>query len=195
MNGILQFDRGFCRLINATWQNTFFDWLMPFLRIPAFWVPLYIFLLVFIILNVKKNAGLLILFTLITITLTDQVSSSLIKPFFHRLRPCADEAIAAWHRSLINCPINSSFTSSHAVNHFGLAMFFYFTLKEYLGKYASLFFVWAFAICYAQVYVGVHYPLDVICGGILGCMLGYFTAFLYKRILQYLRRKELQNTI
>jgi undecaprenyl-diphosphatase len=70
-------------------------------------------------------------------------------------------------------PQSSSFTSSHATNHFALAAFFYFTLKKYFNKWGLLFFCWAFMICYAQVYVGVHYPFDVICGGIIGFSIGY----------------------
>lgn len=81
-------------------------------------------------------------------------------------------------------PGNGSFTSSHAANHFGLAMFLYATLKNYLGKWMLLFFVWAFFICYAQVYVGVHYPFDILGGAVLGCLIGYGTAYLLKNLVK-----------
>ena len=80
-------------------------------------------------------------------------------------------------RFLLNYrPQSSSFTSSHAANHFGLAVFFYCSLSKQVGKWAWLFIVWATAICYAQVYVGVHYPLDVVCGGVIGIVFGYLSA-------------------
>ncbi|MEJ7611591.1 MAG: hypothetical protein WKF88_10480 [Ferruginibacter sp.] len=130
MKAIIQFDREFFRLINYTLHNDFFDWLMPLLRIPEFWGPLYIFLLLFILFNVKNNIGWLIFFGVLTVGLTDQVSSTLIKHNIHRIRPCAEEALSAWRRVLSGCSGNSSFTSSHAANHFGLAFFLYFTLKK-----------------------------------------------------------------
>lgn len=75
-----------------------------------------------------------------------------------------------------------SFTSSHATNHFGAGVFFFITLKPYLKNGAYLFFVWAALISYAQIYVGVHYPLDIICGALIGSMIGLFTAKLYEKI-------------
>ncbi len=184
MKEIIQFDRAFFRLINYSLHNDFFDWLMPLLRIPTFWAPLYIFLLCFILFNVKHRTALLILFAIITVVLTDQVSSTLIKHNIYRLRPCADEALAAWRRVLSGCSANSSFTSSHAANHFGIAVFLYITLKKHFGKYIYIFFIWAFLISYAQVYVGRHYPLDVICGGLVGGLVGTFTGRLYNRFSQ-----------
>jgi undecaprenyl-diphosphatase len=180
---LLHFDRQFFRLINDRWHNSFFDWLMPLLRTPVFWSPLYIFLLFFLIFNYKKKAGWLILFAVITAALTDQVSSTLIKHNIHRLRPCAEEAIALWRRALVACGGNSSFTSSHAANHFGLAVFFYLTAKDLFGRYIYLFFVWAFLVCYAQVYVGVHYPFDVICGAIVGAIVAFIVAYIYKKAI------------
>ena len=188
---LLKLDTRLFKLVNADWHNQFFDWLMPWLRTPMFWSPLYIFILVFILTNVKKNRGLFILFTLLTVILTDQVSSTLIKGNIHRLRPCAEEAIAAWRRALVGCGGNSSFTSSHAANHFGLAFFLYKTLKEYCGRWIYLLFGWAFIVCYAQVYVGVHYPGDVIGGGIAGTLIGLFSAYLYKLTAKNIKSNSL----
>ena len=71
--------------------------------------------------------------------------------------------------------------SSHAANHFAMAMFIYSTLKNYIGKWLGLLFVWAFFIAYAQVYVGVHYPIDVICGGLFGSVIGYGWAKFFQK--------------
>jgi undecaprenyl-diphosphatase len=151
-------------------------------------MPLYLFLVLLIAINFKKQAFWIIAFAVITVTLTDVISSRIVKPYFNRLRPCNDPDMATMIRFLLSYrPGNGSFTSSHATNHFGIAMFLYMALKKYFGKCLPvkagmlLLFVWAFFICYAQVYVGVHYPGDVIGGGILGCLIGYGTAFILNR--------------
>jgi membrane-associated phospholipid phosphatase len=177
MEQLLGMDRSSFHLINAKWHNSFFDLVMPFLRHANFWLPLYLFLFVFALLNFKRNTWWWIVFAACTAILTNFISSDIIKENFYRPRPCGDPDLQGKMRFLVSyCPISSSFTSSHATNHFGLAAFFYFTLRNYIGKWAGLFFVWSILIIYAQVYVGVHYPLDVISGGLIGFVLGYLSA-------------------
>ncbi len=182
MQQLLQFDRSFFQLINRQWQNAFFDWLMPWLRNSEMWVPLYLFVLLFVCINYKKNAGWFILFAVLTAILSDFISSTLIKPNFFRLRPCNEPSLANSIHVLVGYrPQSSSFTSSHAVNHFALATYLYITLKKQLGKKMLWWFAWAFSIAYAQVYVGVHYPLDVICGAFIGILIGYLPGQLVKK--------------
>lgn len=179
MQQLIQLDKELFKLLNGQWTNPFFDWIMPWLRNSNMWMPLYLFLILLIAINFKKQAFWIIAFGIITITLTDGISSKIIKPYFDRIRPCNDPDMASMIRFLLPYrPGNGSFTSSHATNHFGIAMFLYMALKKYFGKWMLLLFVWAFFIGYAQVYVGVHYPGDVIGGGILGCLLGYGTAYI-----------------
>jgi undecaprenyl-diphosphatase len=119
----------------------------------------------------------------INVALTDQISSSFFKPFFHRLRPCADPTLMHQSRLLLDhCSGGFSFTSSHAANHFGLAMFIVMTLQPLLKNYRYLFLIWAAIISYAQVYVGVHFPLDVFAGAIIGIAVGYLNSKLYTKI-------------
>ena len=73
------------------------------------------------------------------------------------------------------CGANGSFTSSHAMNHFAFAAYVYFTFRRF-SAYFSLLFIWAAFISFSQVYVGVHYPSDVLCGGLLGCGFGWIAA-------------------
>lgn len=177
MNRLIQLDHHLFYLINGKWHNNLFDSVMPVLRAPQLWVPLYLFLLLFILLNFRKNAGWWILFIAGTALLSDFISSDLIKENIFRLRPVNNPYLVPAARSLLNYkPQSSSFTSSHAVNHFSLATFFYFTLKKHIGKWAKLFFLWAGIIIYAQVYVGVHFPLDVICGAMVGILFGYLSS-------------------
>ncbi len=176
---LIHWDQKLFTYINSKWTNSFFDGLLPFLRESAIWAPVYLFLIVFVWQNLRKYKWWHLGFTLLTVTLTDVTSSRLIKHTVQRLRPCNDPIIADKVRLLLNhCSGGFSFTSSHAANHFGIAMFLYLTCKSY-SKWFTLFFVWALAIAYAQVYVGVHYPLDVFCGMCVGLLLGWITAKLY----------------
>ena len=170
--------------INQHYTNSFFDWLMPVWRNANIWIPLYILVLFFAIIKLKKQVWIWILFAAITVLLTDQISSHIFKPFFARPRPCADVDFAPQIRLLLShCSGGFSFTSSHAANHFGIAIFFITTLSSYLKNWKNLFIAWAIIVCYAQVYVGVHYPLDVLFGGLLGALIGKLTGnFCYKKM-------------
>jgi len=179
-NQLIRFDKWLFSIINQKATNAFFDTLMPIIRQPLNWIPLYLFLIIYAFIKFPKKALYWILGLGITATITDVLSSHIIKPFVGRLRPCNDLSIASSVRLLVDhCGQNGSFTSSHATNHFGVAMFIFMTLSTYFKNYRYLFFVWAGAISYAQVYVGVHFPFDVLFGGILGCIIGWGTGELF----------------
>lgn len=185
---ILQLDRSLFFIINDRWSNSFFDLVLPYTRNSLTWVPLYLFLILFISVTYKKKGFFWILLAIATAASTDLVSSRLIKETIFRLRPCADVSLAGhMHFLLQYCPQSSSFTSSHAANHFGFAVFLYCTLRKYYSKWIMLIFVWAFIICYAQVYVGVHYPLDILGGAVAGSIIGYIFARIFN---QYIGLKQ-----
>lgn len=174
---IAEWDKNLFFLINGEWVNTFNDFLLPILRYPKTWIPLYVLLLLYGLIKFKQKSWSWILFAIICITISDQLSSQVLKGFFDRLRPCQD--FPGLVRLLVDrCPGNASFPSSHAVNHFAMGTYFMLSLKPFLKKWSYLFLLWAASICYAQVYVGVHYPLDVTGGAILGILIGWFVAFL-----------------
>ena len=181
MQRILEAYKYIFNLINNKWNNSFFDAVMPLLRNSNFWLPLYLFLLVFALVNIKKS-GWFILLTICTAALTDIVSSHIIKNHIFRLRPCQDANLVGTIRVLVSyCPQSSGFTSSHAANHFGLAAFASGTLYPYAGKWIYLTYAWAFLIIYAQLYVGVHYPIDVLGGALVGVMAGLLTSSIYQK--------------
>ncbi len=166
--------------INGEWHNSFLDTFLPFLRQSYLWIPFYFFLLIFVPLNFKKNGFYWSLFFLLTASLSDYISSTIVKGTILRLRPCQNPLIIEHLRLLLHyCPGNSSFTSSHATNHFAVAMFIYTTFKQQISKWWALLFVWAIIISYTQVYVGIHFPLDVTGGAILGSIIGYLTGQIF----------------
>ncbi len=168
--------------VNTVWTNSLLDSIFPWWREASSWIPLYLFLLVFGILNFPKKVLPWLLGIAITITLSDQLSSKLVKNWIARPRPCQEGYLAGHIRLLLDsCGSGFSFTSSHATNHFALAFFFYLTLKPIFKKWSPLFFIWAATISYGQVYVGVHYPLDVIGGGLIGSGIGYFAGSIFNK--------------
>ena len=179
---VIELDHQLFFAINGKWSNAFFDSVLPYTRESMVWLPLYLFLLVFIWMNFGKQGLWWALFFICLAACCDLVSSKLIKDNIMRARPCRHPEIAAHIRFLVNyCPQSSSFTSSHAANHFGMATFIYFTLRRYTSKWLALFFVWAAIICYAQVYVGVHFPIDVTSGAILGIFIGYLMSVIFNK--------------
>lgn len=176
MQSINQWDKLLLKHINSEWHTNFLDGLLPALRNQFTWLPLYLFLILFIVVNYKKTRWWWIAFAVATVIVTNFISSGLLKQNFIRLRPCNDSSIASWIRLFkgIYLPQSSSFVSSHAANHFGMATFFYITLKKNFKIWPLLFFVWAAGISYAQMYIGVHYPTDILGGTIVGLSIGYF---------------------
>jgi membrane-associated phospholipid phosphatase len=179
---IEQWDQWFFIKINSQWTNPLFDTAMPYMRNPVFWAPLYIFLTMFVLLNFKTKGLWWAVLFFSTIALTDLAGTYIFKHNFHRLRPCSDPDFYFHVRLLLKQCGGNSFISNHAANHFGMAAFFYTTFRRLLKKWVWIPFLWAAIIGYAQVYVGIHYPLDVICGALLGMLFGFFTgAFFNKR--------------
>ncbi|MFM7719940.1 MAG: phosphatase PAP2 family protein, partial [Sediminibacterium sp.] len=160
--------------INGVWHHPLLDAVLPWTRQSNNWIPLYIGLLGWLFYQIGWKTLKWLLFALINVGLTDQISSSVFKPFFHRLRPCNDPTLVGKTRLLLDqCAGGFSFTSSHAANHFGIAMFIFMTWGVIQKKYTRFFFVWAGIIAFAQIYVGVHYPLDIIVGTIIGLVSGF----------------------
>jgi len=115
----------------------------------------------------------MVLFAVATVGMADVVSSKLVKPAVQRVRPCNDVGLKFEVRELVHCGGGYSFTSSHATNHFAIATFLYLVLGGLRKKWIRwALLAWAASIAYGQVYVGVHYPLDVITGAVLGSLIG-----------------------
>lgn len=175
-------DQALFRKINIEWANVFCDRIMPYVRDQRTWYPLYAVLLVYIIRKFRWKSLPFMLAAGATVALTDQVSSSLLKNYFGRVRPCSEPLLTGLVQLRVAyCPTSGSFTSSHAANHFGIAAFIFFCLKPCFGKWGWLFFAWAALICYAQVYVGVHYPGDVLGGAATGALLGWLMSLAFRR--------------
>ncbi|MDZ4844268.1 MAG: phosphatase PAP2 family protein [Chitinophagales bacterium] len=179
---LIEWDRTLFYLVNSVWVNSFFDSLLPWLRDKYTWTPLYVFIVSFFVLNYKQRGVFAMLYLGIAVLFCDQISSDIIKPLVGRLRPCNDPLWDEYMRLLVRgCGSGFSFTSSHAANHFGVATFLGIVVWQYSKIILPIGFLWAALVCYAQVYVGVHYPLDITGGGVLGIFIGGGMSALFSR--------------
>jgi undecaprenyl-diphosphatase len=180
---LIKTDRELFTFIHHTASSPSFDWIMKLLRDALTWAPLYAFILYWIVKTHKRYAWQFILFTLLTFAVTDYTSASILKPLFERPRPCFDEELRPIIRDLVGCGGRFGMPSTHASNHFGLAAFWYFSISWMSNRRWWWLWIWAFIIGYAQVYVGKHYPGDIIVGGVLGTSVGYLFAALFQKWL------------
>jgi undecaprenyl-diphosphatase len=175
---LLGIDRWFFSLINLTLRNGLFDITMPFLTDLNQMLGGKIFFLaigmLLLILGGRKGR-ILVIVLIVTLTISDQFSSAVIKPLVERQRPCYIlEAV----RLLVPCGSGKSFPSSHAVNMFAAAVVCSYMFR----RWAWIFFSFAGIIAFSRVYVGVHYPSDVVGGALIGFLIGQGMVFLVKYI-------------
>lgn len=180
MSSILQFDESLFHFINGEMHNYVLDIIMPYWREKLLWAPLYLFLVFFMVMNFKIKGLYFLLFVIAIITISDTLSSQVIKKTYERDRPCNNIYLKKKVNLLVDCGPGYSFTSSHATNHFAIAVFFILTLGRMIKWIKWPFILWAASISFAQVYVGVHFPLDVIVGALLGSFIGFWVSVIYQ---------------
>jgi membrane-associated phospholipid phosphatase len=174
-------DKALFVLIQQDSDHSVLDKIMPLMREPFTWVPLYAFILFYILFKHRNKAFSFIILSVLTFAITDSLTAQVLKPLFGRLRPCLDPEMQTVVRTLVDCAGRWSMPSNHAANHFGLAAFWFYSLRSITGKKWHWLWFWAGAVCYAQVYVGKHYPLDVFVGAVTGWLtgLGMYRLFVF----------------
>ena len=183
---ILEYDHKLFLLLNNL-GNESFDWFWMLMTNKLFNFFVYSIALIYLLKKTDiKSLISMILFLSILILISDQ-TSNLFKNFFERLRPCYDEQISSYMRLVKDsCGGLYSFFSAHASNSFALASFFFFVYYKIIQRKIILFFVLASLVSYSRVYIGVHYPLDIITGSVFGFVSGFilfkFWVFSLKRI-------------
>lgn len=174
------------------------DWLDPvmtFVSSEMGWIPFYIVLL-YLVFKKLGWRGLLFVVIGVTVLITcsDQLSAHVFKPVFHRFRPCHDPLIQDLaHLPNGHCGGQYGFISSHACNTFALASFITLIMKRFYKKIGWLMFIWATLVAYSRIYMGVHFPGDVLCGAAVGMMLGFGIGSLLSMILKKFQSKSARN--
>ncbi len=178
------FDKNLVVAVNQ-WHNPTLDFIMRWSSDTKIWIPFYAFLIGLLVWKLGwKQALIVILGVVLVIIISDQITSSFMKPFFARLRPCHVETLRL---SLPDgCGGKYGFASSHAANTFGLATTFYFFLKKHLPSIVWLFF-WAAFVSFSRIYLGAHYLTDILAGASVGIVAGVFVYSITKYLLKMVK--------
>lgn len=168
-------------VVNGLAGNQITDGFMLAMSAKFIWIPLYALLLVLLWKRLgSQSLAYVLLGAFLTVVITDQGSVYFFKETFQRLRPCHNMDLIP-HLDLLgrNCGGRFSFVSSHAANVFGVASFV-FTLDRVASGYGAIFF-WAFLVALSRVYLGVHYPSDVVVGAFYGSFVGFASGHLFSK--------------
>ena len=158
-------------------NSPFFDQVMYAISGKIIWIPLYLAILIYLGIKYKRKFLIIVLFIILAATLADQISV-LIKNLVERLRPCHEPELQGLvHLVKGECGGMYSFVSSHATNSFNVALISLLLIKK--RWFTISIILWALVVGYSRIYLGVHYPGDVICGSILGALIGWGIYSLY----------------
>ena len=172
------FDTYFYHLINQQLTADWLDFLMVKFSDKLFWIPLYAVVIFFLYKQFGKQSLLILFFAGLSVVMADRLTSGYMKPLIKRERPC--HVVALSPRVLDPCHETGSMPSSHAANHFAIAIFFIGIFGMHKKTLTTLWLLWAASIAYSRVYCGVHYPTDVLVGGALGALIGFICLKLYR---------------
>lgn len=171
-------DRSLLLFING-WNSPLFDHIMWFISGKTSWIPLYLALLFFIVRKERKYWWLAFIALGLAITLADQISVKGFKEVFERYRPSHNlelkgllHHVKGYHGGMYG------FVSSHAANSFAIAVFLALFFKNRKASIALI--AWATIVSYSRVYLGVHYPADIVCGAILGATMAFLSYSIYQ---------------
>ena len=166
--------------INKTLANPFTDFFMPFITDINHWKIFYVIMFLYLMIGGGKKGRIVGISLLLLITASDQLSSNLIKHTVERIRPC--NVLQGVHL-LVGATQSFSFPSSHAVNNFAGAVF----LSHFYPRFKISFYIGALLMAISRVFVGVHYPSDVLGGMIIGIVMGLFFVYVWDTINKKLK--------
>jgi undecaprenyl-diphosphatase len=181
MEKLIELDMKLFTLLNG-WHSDFCDPIMVFLSKVWVWIPLYLGVLVYLFFTKKWKVALLAVATIVLAYLASEHISVFIKESVARLRPCEEPLLANSVRMLEPHGSLYGFVSGHACNTFCFAALSSLIIRKKI--YSILIFTWAAMVSYSRIYVGKHYPADIIGGALLGLLIAYLVWLIYKTILR-----------
>ena len=183
MEKLIEIDMKLFTLLNG-WHSISFDPIMIFLSKVWVWVPLYLGVLVYLFFTKKWKIALLAVVVIVLAYLASEHISVFIKESVARLRPCEEPLLVNSVRMLEPHGSLYGFVSGHACNTFCFAALSSLIIRKRI--YSILIFIWAALVSYSRIYVGKHYPADIIGGALLGLLIAYLFRLIYKIILRKL---------
>ena len=183
---ILSLDQQIFIFLNSLGSEKF-DAFWLFITKQSNWTLLFVTLLYFIHKKIGAKQTLILgLFIAVLMTFTDQ-TTNLIKNAVQRLRPCNNEEIMGFIR-IVKSSETYSFFSGHATNSMAVATFLFLLFKSKF-KYLGFLFLWPLLFAYSRIYLGLHYPLDIVSGYVFGA----FSGFLCYKLYQITQKKYFPN--
>jgi len=183
---LLELDRELFLYLNNLGSETWDDlWLIITNKLT--FIPLYALLLYFIYKKYGlKPLLLMVLVISVMITFTDQITN-VFKDGFMRARPCRADGVSDLARFVAERCGKYGFFSGHSSNSMAAAVFGGLILRPYFKNLIFILLLWSFIVAYSRIYVGVHYPLDIICGMTFGALSG----FMFYKLAKYLIKRYL----
>jgi len=181
MDELIRIDQQLLLALNGS-DNLFWDHVMCIVTKTTTWIPLALALCYVMVKNANVRKGVLfVLCVAVLIVLTDRISSGLAKPYFQRFRPTHEPALAGLV-DVCDGYVGGlyGFFSSHAANTFGLCTFVSLVLRHWRATFT--FIVWACLSSYSRIYLGLHYPGDILCGMLFGVLTGGAVYLCYRAL-------------
>ncbi|WP_221391765.1 phosphatase PAP2 family protein [Dyadobacter sp. NIV53] len=177
IDSLIHYDQELLLALNgqhAPWADTLMYWI----TFKFTWIPMYLALaMITIKVEGKKSIGIFVA-VILAVALADQITSGIMKPYFHRFRPCHEPDLAGMVHEITGCGGQFGFASSHASTSFAVAGVWFALLKDKVS-YMWLLLVWAALYSYSRVYAGVHYPGDILVGALIGILVAWLCIRLY----------------
>ncbi len=184
---LLQWDQELFLYLNNLGTPTW-DWFWIFITHKFAAIPMYAYLLYLLYKNYNlKTLGITLVFIALLITATDQLAN-VFKDAFARPRPCKEDFMAQG-RFLMDYCGKYGYFSAHAASSTALAIFLGNILKKWYKLAFPLLFIWAMLVSYSRIYVGKHYPGDVITGILIGSIIGFLFYKLHQISIKKLNAK------
>ena len=184
LNTLNQWDTELFLCLNGA-HNSFLDFVMYWASDKIIWIPVYLIFLFLLWRKFREKIWIILVFAALLVFLSDQISVHLFKDIFQRLRPCHEPELMGWiHLIDGKCGGSFGFYSSHASNIWAVAVF----VLSMLGNRNILLIIpiliWAMLISYSRIYLGVHYPGDILAGMLAGSLLAWMIARFAKNLLR-----------
>jgi undecaprenyl-diphosphatase len=180
----MNLDYSLYHFINQTLVSAWADVIMVYATNKWTWLPLYLLLVFLGYRAFRKKVFWMLICVVIAVGASDQICSAIMKPIFKRERPCHNQTLNPRLPESINCSDSYSMASSHAANHFAIAVLMILMLPSMSLFYKLMLLFWATLIAYSRVYCGVHYPSDVLVGALVGTVMALLISIIYKKGLE-----------